>query len=287
MNLDSSDFSADDKLRRIIVGLALESEIYNRRTNTELHSLYLNPGLEVLRELHDRLVASDDPRDREVALWLSLAVEKPPLKVDLQDLVKELEEIEFILLNLLRRVDEAAQIDINGWMNYIINTAHGVRDGFWMDAKIDMNLALQSSKSESVERIKADPHFTYEIGLLQKETSRRFKEIGDYPVTLDIPERRLNLILGIQGVLLDLMGRIYMEQVREEVELLDYVAQRLNAALRYVLRRDIQLEKAEKEIKLASSYLEEKAKGISQEDTAALAEETQKRIKALSAMVKS
>jgi len=287
MNLDSSDLSTDEKLRRIIVGLALESDIYNRRTNPELHHLYLNPGIEVLRELHDRLIASDDHREREVALWLSLAVERPPLKVDLQDLVKELEEMEFILLNLLRSVDEAAQIDINGWMNYIINTAHGVRDGFWIDAKIDMNLALQISKSESVERIRVDPHFTYEIGLLQKETSRRFKEIRDFPAMLDLPEERLDLILGIQSMLLDLMGRIYLEQVKEEVEILGYVAQRLNAALRYVLRRDIQPEKAEKEIKLASSYLEEKAKGISDGDTAALAEETRKRIKALSAMVKS
>jgi len=283
MNLDNTASSAGEKLRRVIVGLAMESEMYNRRANPELHRLYLNPDLEAINGLYGRLIASEDHRDREVALWLSLAVEKPPLGIDLQDLIKELDEIEFILFNLLRRVDETTQTDLGSWMNYIINTAQSIRDGFWMDAKIDMNLALHNSRKESVERIKANPHIGYEIRLLQTETSRRFTEIRDFPVTLDLPEERLDLILEIQSILLELMVRIYLELVREEAELLHPVAQRLNAALRYVMRRDIQLERAGNEIKLASSYLEEKAKGEFEEDTAALVREAQRRIEALSA----
>ena len=283
MNLDNTASSAGEKLRRVIVGLAMESEMYNRRANPELHRLYLNPDLEAINGLYGRLIASEDHRDREVALWLSLAVEKPPLGIDLQDLIKELDEIEFILFNLLRRVDETTQTDLGSWMNYIINTAQSIRDGFWMDAKIDMNLALHNSRKESVERIKANPHIGYEIRLLQTETSRRFTEIRDFHVTLDLPEERLDLILEIQSILLELMVRIYLELVREEAELLHPVAQRLNAALRYVLRRDIQLEQARNEIKLASSYLEEKAKGEFEEDTAALVREAQRRIEALSA----
>jgi len=283
MNLDNTASSAGEKLRRVIVGLAMESEMYNRRANPELHRLYLNPDLEAINGLYGRLIASEDHRDREVALWLSLAVEKPPLGIDLQDLIKELDEIEFILFNLLRRVDETTQTDLGSWMNYIINTAQSIRDGFWMDAKIDMNLALHNSRKESVERIKANPHIGYEIRLLQTETSRRFTEIRDFHVTLDLPEERLDLILEIQSILLELMVRIYLELVREEAELLHPVAQRLNAALRYVLRRDIQLEQARNEIKLASSYLEEKGKGELEEDTAALVREAQRRIEALSA----
>ena len=283
MNLDNTASSAGEKLRRVIVGLAMESEMYNRRANPELHRLYLNPDLEAINGLYGRLIASEDHRDREVALWLSLAVEKPPLGIDLQDLIKELDEIEFILFNLLRRVDETTQTDLGSWMNYIINTAQSIRDGFWMDAKIDMNLALHNSRKESVERIKANPHIRYEIGLLQTETSRRFTEIRDFHVTLDLPEERLDLILEIQSILLELMVRVYLELVKEEAELLHPVAQRLNAALRYVLRRDIQLEQAGNEIKLASSYLEEKGKGELEEDTAALVREAQRRIEALSA----
>lgn len=283
MNLDNTASSAGEKLRRVIVGLAMESEMYNRRANPELHRLYLNPDLEAINGLYGRLIASEDHRDREVALWLSLAVEKPPLGIDLQDLIKELDEIEFILFNLLRRVDETTQTDLGSWMNYIINTAQSIRDGFWMDAKIDMNLALHNSRKESVERIKANPHIGYEIRLLQTETSRRFTEIRDFHVTLDLPEERLDLILEIQSILLELMVRIYLELVREEAELLHPVAQRLNAALRYVLRRDIQLEQARNEIKLASSYLEEKSKEEFKEDTAALVREAQRRIEALSA----
>jgi hypothetical protein len=279
----NSGLSAGEKLRRVIVGLAMESEIYNGRANSDLHRLFLNPDLEAIKDLYDRLIASDDHRDREVALWLGLAVEKPPLGVDLQDLIKELEEMEFILFNLLRRVDEATQIDLGSWMNYIINTAQSIKDGFWMDAKTDMNMALYISRKEAVERIKANPYIRYEIGLLQTETLRRFMEIRDFPVKLDLPEERLDLILEIQSVLLDLMVRIYLERVKEEAELLNPVAQRLNTALRYVMRRDIQLERAGNEIKLASSYLEEKAKGEFEEDTAALVREAQRRIEALSA----
>jgi len=275
---------ASDRLRRVIVGLATESEIYNRRLNPELRRLYSNPDAEEIKALYEQLIVSDNHQDREVALWLRLATEQRLVRVDVEDIVKELQEMEFILLNLMRKVDETAQSDLNNWMNYLINAGHGMRDGFWMDAKIDMNMALHSSRKESVERVKSNLHFRYEVGLLQEETSRLFKQLRDVPITLDLPEERLDLILEIQSVLLDLMGRIYFEPVEGQDESFGYVTQRLNAALRYVLRRDVQLEQAKKEIALASSYLEEKEKEMLDEETSILTKETQKRLKALSAL---
>jgi len=80
------------------------------------------------------------------------------------------------------------------------------------------------------------------------------------------------------------MSRIYFEHVEGQDESFGYITQRLNAALRYVLRRDIQLEQAKKEIELASSYLEEKEKEMLEEETVILVKETQKRLKALSSL---
>lgn len=281
MDLDNSGLSAREKVRRVVVGLAIEYEIYNRRDNPELRCLYSKPNIEEIRSLHERLIASDNYRDREVALWLGLVIEQPLVRVNVEDIAKELQEMEFILLNLMRKVDEAAQTDLNNWMNYIINAGHSLVNDFWMDAKIDMNMALHSSRKESIERVKSNLQFTYEVGLLQEETSRLFKQLRDFPVVLDLPEEHLDIALGIQSILLDLMDRLYLERVGGQNELLPYVVQRLNTALRYVLQKDAKLEHAEKEIRLALSYIEEKIEEISDEE-AAVAEETQRRIKALS-----
>jgi len=281
VDLDNSGLSAREKVRRVVVGLAIEYEIYNRRDNPELRCLYSKPNIEEIRSLHERLIASDNYRDREVALWLGLVIEQPLVRVNVEDIAKELQEMEFILLNLMRKVDEAAQTDLNNWMNYIINAGHSLVNDFWMDAKIDMNMALHSSRKESIERVKSNLQFTYEVGLLQEETSRLFKQLRDFPVVLDLPEEHLDIALGIQSILLDLMDRLYLERVGGQNELLPYVVQRLNTALRYVLQKDAKLEHAEKEIRLALSYIEEKIEEISDEE-AAVAEETQRRIKALS-----
>lgn len=285
-SINNRELSADERLRPVIVGLAVECEFYNRRVNPELRRLYSNPDIEEIKALYSRLIVSDDHRDRLVALWLGLAVDLPPLKIDLKDLIAELQEMEFILSNILRRVDEMTSRDLSDWMNHLANAAYSIRDGFWMDAKIDMNRALQSSERESIEGLKANPSFRYEIELLQKETSRRFEELKNLPVALDIPEERLDLALEIQGVVIELMEGLYLEQTSGEDEL-RYVTQRFIAALRYVMRRDIPLERIKKEMELASSYLKSRVGEISDEDTAALAKGVQRRIEALSTRIQS
>lgn len=285
--VNNPGFSADEKLRLVIIGLAIESEFYNRRANPELQRLYSNPDLDEIKVLYNRLIASDDHRDRLVALWLGLTVGLPPFEFDLKDLITELQEMEFILFNMLRRVGEGLLRDLSDWMNHLANAAYSLRDGFWMDAKIDMNRALHSSRKESIERIKANPSWRYEIELLQAETLRRFQELRDFPATLDIPENSLDLVLEIQGVLLELMERCYLEPVGGGKALLLDVTRRLNTALRYAMREDIGLERAKKEMESALIYLKGRIEEISDEDTAALVKEAQRRMEALSARIKS
>ncbi len=267
------ELSAEEKLRRLVVGLAVECEIYNRRRNPELLRLYSNPDPEEIKALYERLITSEDHRDREVAIWLGLAVELPPIKIDFRDLITELQEMEFILFHLLRRVDEEAQRDLSDWMNYLANAAYSLRDGFLLDAKSDMNRALESSKRESVERAKVNSRLRYEIELLQAETSRRFEELKNLPVSLDLPEERLDLLMGIQEALLKLMRRYYLDHIGRKYDLFPYVVQRLNSALRYAMRRDVEMERVGKEMELALIYLRERGTKISEEEPAALARE--------------
>lgn len=280
------DLSADEKLRRIVVGLAVECEIYNRRMNRELLRLYSNPDLGEIKALYDRLIVSEDHRDREVAIWLGLAVDLPPVKIDFRDLITELQEMEFILFHLLRRVDEEAQRDLSDWMNYLANAAYSLRDGFWLDAKSDMNRAVESSRRESVERIKMNARLRYEISLLQAETLRRFEELKGLPLSLDIPEERIDLVMGIQETLLKLMRRHYLDDVGKDYDLFPYVVQRLNSALRYALQRDLGIDRIRKEMELAMNYLREKGRMISEEESATLARETLREIERLAPLAR-
>jgi hypothetical protein len=194
----------DAKLRRLTVGLAIESALDQGLDFVTLEGFYSDPDEAGIRELHGRLIASVDHRDREVAIWLEPALGAEPLRSDPARLAGEMREMEFILLILARRAG-AAQYEVNAWMNYVANAAQFIVDGFWMDAKILLSRALMSSGTPAVEALKADPDLLYEVDVLQRATAAYFDEMRGYPVSINVPAERLDAALDLQGIMIDLM----------------------------------------------------------------------------------
>ena len=90
----------ENKIYKIVTGLALENDIYNRRFSKTLFDIYSNPKFEAIQSLHDELINSDEHRDREVAFWLEMALQQTPVRINLQDLVVEMKEMEVLLSDL-------------------------------------------------------------------------------------------------------------------------------------------------------------------------------------------
>lgn len=251
----------ENRLYKVIVGLALEAETYNRRLNQKLSDIYSNPTLDAIKTLHDRLIVSDDYPDREVALWLELALDQAPAKVDLIDLTVELNEIEILLSDLLWQVEADSQRDLNDWLNYVSNVPQSIQHGFVIDAKMLMNLAVQYSTTDSVERNKKNLSMGYKIELLQKETLRLFEEIKKIPIKLTIPEERIGALIELQRILIDMLRKYYLERVGNATEdIIRYPIQRLEEAQKHLMRPEIEVDKVRQEMKFAYENLESQAR---------------------------
>ncbi len=244
----------DDRFVRVIVGLALECALTNGRESQQLFSLYSNTDIERLKELHDYLISSNDHYDREVAIWLEPVLGLGPLRNNPRGLVTEIRMMEFILSRLYERSREGRE-ELNNWINFIANAAHSIEDGFWIDAKILLSRALQSSTDPSIERLKADPNINYEVEILQRATKSYFEEIKSYPLEIKIPVDRLDPILKVQEIMLDMM-RVYF---REEKDARDYMIEepirRMSSTVRSLMDDIKEIEDSKRELKLASRYL--------------------------------
>ena len=251
------------RLNKVVVGLALKNELYNKRLNQTLFDLYTSPEIDGIKDLHDCLISSNDHFDREVAFWLELALQQPPVQIDLQDVNTELTEMEVLLYDLVLRVNPESQRSLNDWMNYIANVPQSIRDGRGIDAKILMSLAVQCSRKESIERIKRNPRFKYKIEILQKETSRLFEVIKRIPLRLLASEERLDALEKLQDILIDLLQRYDFERPQEGVsDLLRYPIQKLEASQRYLMRSDVKTDTAKNEVLIAFKYLEQQMNDI-------------------------
>lgn len=240
------------------MGLALKNELYNKRLNQTLFDLYSHPEIDAIKDLHDRLISSNDHFDREVAFWLELALQQPPVQIDLQDMNAELTEMEVLLYDLVLRANSESQRSLNDWMNYIANVPQSIRDGNGIDAKILMSLAVQSSRKESIERIKRNPQLRYKIEVLQKETSRLFDVTKRIPLRLIASEERLCALEKILEVLIELLQRYNFERPQERLSnMIRYSIQKLEASQRTLLRSNIKTDDAKNEIIVASKYLEQ------------------------------
>ena len=240
-----------------MVGLALESAVRNKRLNPTLSKLYSNPDLDAIGALYDRLVLSNNHSDREVAFWLELALPLVSVEFDLIDILVELREIEVLLSDLLWQVNPASQHAVNDWLNYIANVPQSIQDGRGIYAKILMSRAIQSCQRTSVEQIKKDLRFGNKIEILQRETVRLFGEIRKFPLKLIIPLERIDSIVQVQAILIDLLQEYYVAGIEEEIEdAARYVIQKLQTTKRYLLRADLSTIEAKREVEHASEYLE-------------------------------
>lgn len=248
----------DPRLLKIAVGLALETAIVQRRETRELTSLYSDPDQRKIAKLHEKLISSDDNYEREVAIWLELALEAPTLKSDSQKLAAEMREFESVLYALISRMG-SFETELNHWMNFVANAAQYIQDGYWIDAKIMLSRAVYLSGSTAVEKIKSTPEYGYEIDVLQKATISYFEEVKSYPLELKIPEYSLQPIILVQEVMLDMMKTYYGERQKDE-ETLRQLIQRLSSVIRYLMEE--KAGKASQELTLALGYIREQLGAI-------------------------
>jgi hypothetical protein len=243
----------DSRLLKMAIGLALETAIVQRRETRELTSLYSNPDRRKIAKLHRRLIASDDTYEREVAIWLELVLDAPTLKSDPQKLATEMREFESVLYTLISRMG-SFETELNHWMNFVANAAQYIQEGYWIDAKIMLSRAVHLSKTTAVEKIKSTPEYGYEIDVLQRATASYFEEVMGYPLELKTPEGSLEPIVAIQEVMLDMM-REYYDGMQENEGAFRQAIQRLSSVIRHLMEGNS--GKAEQELRLASTYMEE------------------------------
>jgi len=264
----------DAKLRRLTVGLAFESALDQGLDVVALEGLYSDPDETGIRELHGRLIASVDHRDREVAIWLEPALGAEPLESDPARLAGEMREMEFILLTLARRAG-AAQQEVNAWMNYVANAAQFIVDGFWIDAKILLSRALMSSGTPAVEALKADPDLLYEVDALQRATAAYFEELRGYPVSISVPAGRLDAALDLQGIMIDLMRRWGRDE--EEMHVRETV-RGLSSVLRHLTESRETPEDIRKELGVVANRIDWFLPSIADEDRRSLLEDYRRTI---------
>jgi len=253
----------DKNIAKVSIGLALQSAIINDREVETLLDLYTEPNLDETKRLHDKLVVSPSHFDREIAIWLEPLLAHGRLNLDPKKLAKEMNEMEFLLYNLIYRAGDAQQ-EINDWMNCIANAAESLADGFWIDAKILLSQALEISRSTSVEHLKSRCDFSHQLDILQRGTEEYFEEMKKYPLTLVIPEGRLETILRVQKTMLDLMkGRDRTRQRGDEA--IGIVIRRLNTAIRFLMNESKELNAACQELQLAYDHLDEIKSKIAEE----------------------
>ena len=255
----------EEKFAKVVVGLALESALVLKRDIRTLIALYSGPDLVRVRDLHDQLIESRDHYDRVVAIWLEPMLEFGTLKSDPKGLVKEMREMEFVLYALINRVGEA-QREVNDWMNYIANASQSIEDDFWIDAKILLSRAVQSSQHPSVEKLKADPSLRYEVDVLQRATASYFEEVKGYPLRLKVPEERLEAILKVQEIMLEMMQIHYGVEQGNYAEITRPTIHRLSTAIRYLMDAKKEAEATKREAQLASEQLETRLNEIVDEE---------------------
>lgn len=246
----------DDRFIKIIAGLALQNAIHNKINYKKILSLYSKPNSKKIKELYDRLIISKEHRDREIAFLLEPGInQETATKVDLRDLVIELRQIEVILYDLLWRVGSDQQ-DFNDWLNYVANAAQSIQDKHWIEGKILTSLAFESSMEESVEEVKRKiPELKYKIEILQNATVNCYEKIRQVPSILKLPEERYDTIITVQETLIYLLKNILRK--KEAINLTRYLIQKLSTIQRFLMRSDLEVEKAKKELLIVIDYLEE------------------------------
>ncbi len=199
----------------------------------------------------------------------------------MEDLLLELREIEGLLCVPLRErdVDATLRQDLTELINCLVNAAYGLEGGWYVDAKIFLNSALECSKKESIEKLKKNPLYRNLIRLIQIEILRRYGQIRDLPSRLDISEQRTKIIIAVQEMLIEIMRKNYVQNVKKPVfDLAKYLTPKLMTSLRYLIRSDIPFEKALNEFTILCEFLKEQKGKLSDKMAEDLAQKIDEKI---------
>jgi hypothetical protein len=259
----SDALRTDRRFQRVAVGLALESILYNGRDDRLLRELYESPSAEKISSAYRRLIASRDHNEREVAFWLELGLSQEPTTFpDKTELLRQIRQIEMVLYDILGRAGPNISKPLNDWLNYIANVGESINQGYWIDAKILMSRAVDAS-DETVSKVaSSEVKMRYELGILRSETRRNFEDLLKASFRLKLPERRLDAIVTVQGLLLKLLRkRVTGAAQGWNASLSRYLVERLATAEKLLLQEDLVL-KARKEIEETLAHLEEQASGV-------------------------
>jgi len=125
-----------------------------------------------------------------------------------------------------------------------------------------LSRSLQVSRCPSIEGLRTDPRLSYEVDVLQKATASYFEEVKGYPVKLNMTENRLEAMLKVQEIMLDLMRIHYGEEHRVNAEITGTPIRRMSGAIRYLMDEGKELGSSKRELRLASEHLEKRPNGM-------------------------
>jgi hypothetical protein len=239
------------EFRKLIVGFALERALIYKQDTTELEKLYNNPEEKRIQDQYIQLIGSKNHQERALAIWLSTALKQKPLRNNPGNLVKELRKLEYLLYNLMNQLVNGKK-QVNNWMNYVLNAAQLLEDGFYLDAKVMLSRALQESEKKEVIELKNHPKLRYEVNVFQQATRSYFNEVEQYPVNINI-RSHLEKVLITQEIMLKLLTEFKPEKGEEERVSKEAIV-KMSSVIRYLWGKSY--EKAEKELFLAAGYME-------------------------------
>jgi len=258
---------------KVAVGLALEAELERENEDSSvldrLLRLYASPDPVAVEALHDELVGSGSFEDREVALWLELALPSQQPSFDWRDVVMDMQETELDLFNLAYLIETSEYrnrfraLGLLDWMNSIGSCASNIRCGNWVLAKIDANRAVNESLAESVEKIRKNEDFRGVVDEHRKATKGYFEKVLKFPCKSDVPEDRLDTILEVQWLLVEFRRRYRLEpadRVLSDVAL--YAIEKLGVAEDRLLDPKAGVEEAGYEVGLVSEHLKGRVESI-------------------------
>ena len=277
---------------RIAVGLALEAEMERDDVDSSLLNrlldLYSNPNSDAVKTVHDELLESDSFEDREVGLWLEPALIRRRPDFDWREVVMDMQETELDLFDLAYLIEtsehrnEFRALGLLDWMNSIGSCVSNIRGGNWVLAKIDLNRAMHESLGESVEDVRKNEDFRGAVDEHRKATRSYLERILMFPCGSNVPEDRLDTILGVQELVIELKRKYHFESTNGiPSDVFPYAIEKLGVAEDYLFDSKTSLEQAGYEVGLASEHLKGKVENIRNLEARALVVKLQERIEFL------
>jgi arsenate reductase-like glutaredoxin family protein len=262
----------DPKKSKIVVGSALldciESAPYDKTLLgfcNDLRALYDSAiSIEEIKRLHNKLVKSSNPNQRDVGFALEPALGFNQPEKDWRDLAIEMMETELSLFDIFYRITTLKEqkyqtSELLEWLNEIGSSVSCMRSSDWINAKKHANKAFELSRKDSIKEIIEDEYLGGAIVIYQKATARYFEETKQYPVTATFPEDRLDIIVELQAFLLKLEEKYQIGKPSKVLsDVILYPIEKIGTAIEYLMNSNEKIERANYEIGLACEHFKEK-----------------------------